>query len=144
MVIGREHLRALIHLASKSRRSRFEASALDLLAPFADDPEVMRLFIARVENGLDLNQFPAVEEAFAKHGKAVVPELSRLLFSEDENTRRRGANLLCSTNELSALPAVLDYLARVGEKERSDLKSALWKFSNQRSVLEVALNHGSH
>src|SRR3954470_632381 len=66
-----------------------------------------------------------------------------MLFSEDKNTRRHGAILLCSTNELSVLPIVLDYLARVGEKERSDLDTALWKFSNQRYVLEFALSHDS-
>ena len=67
-----------------------------------------------------------------------------MLLSEDENIHRCGARLLYSINDLSALPVALDYLACAGEMERSDMTYALWKFRNQRSVLEVALSHGSH
>ena len=50
--------------------------ALDLLTPFADVTEVMRLFIVRIEKGLNLYQHPVIEETFANHGKDVVPEPS--------------------------------------------------------------------
>jgi hypothetical protein len=71
----------------------------------------MRFFIVRIEKGLNVYQHPVIEETFANHGKDVVPELSILLFSEDENIRRCGARLLCSINDLSVLLVVLDYLA---------------------------------
>jgi HEAT repeat protein len=135
--IGRQHLPVLMRLTSEN------AAQLDLLVPFADDPEVMRLFVRKIEDGLRTNRLPFLDGLFAKFGKAVVPELSQLLFSTDESTRRKAADLLCKTDELSTLPAVLDYLGRADEQERSDLSHALWEFSDQRSVLAGALKHRS-
>ncbi|MER5471997.1 HEAT repeat domain-containing protein [Streptomyces sp. NPDC002685] len=140
--LGLEHIDPLVLLAG--RRTRACIPVLRLLAPLASDARVPPVLAQMVADGLwRFDGYREVADALAKNGRSLVPKLCALLGSSDETVRRLAFSTLAKIGDDRALDRMLDYLAMVDKRERSDMSFALRDLGAPAATLAAALRHSN-
>ena len=140
IALGPEHIDPLIELV----HGRARIPALRLLAPLAGDPRVPPVFVAMIAAGFwRFDGYRQVRRALAQHGEAMIPQLCSLLAASDTSVRGLAFSALAEIGDNSALPAMLDLLARVDGQQRSGMAYKLSDIGPPGATIDAALAHPS-